>query len=577
LIRCGRIYPSGTFPSCPDRIEIQSLEKFGSNLAVSTESCKNTVRYWKGVTRYFAIITCLSGLLGIVGWVFNLPVLYSFLSSGASMKFNSAVLALLSGASILCLRERRVQLCRILSLIVFITSVLTLWEHIFRVDFHIDELLMPDMTRLSAREPSGRMSFISAIGYILISSAILFTSFRKFYAGQIFAVITLFLIYSQILGWLFNIGSLLSFGRYSATAMPTAIAVLFASLAVLSHTHEKGWLREFSGQNTASKTARYAIFYFFMSTPLFVGLFLLTTRHSTFPPKFHIVVLIMATMAFTLPFAFVLLRKLNRADAKLEKMRRQASLDAKMLNRKNQELQRINQYLDNVIHIISHDLRTPIMSLQGSLAIIEKSFSGDDEKERRILAIPSRAVKRLKDTVESIGDILRNQRPGQHRFEEIDICGMVEEIQAELKPQFEQTGARIITRINPCKFVYERLHINSILYNLIQNALKYHAPEREPLIRITLETVDEAILLEVQDNGLGMEPEQVSELFTRYKRFHDHVEGTGVGLYLTRQLVEARGGKIEVSSRSGEGTTFRIFFPVYLPDMIAATDTARLG
>jgi signal transduction histidine kinase len=67
-------------------------------------------------------------------------------------------------------------------------------------------------------------------------------------------------------------------------------------------------------------------------------------------------------------------------------------------------------------------------------------------------------------------------------------------------------------------------------------------------------------LLTVSDNGLGMKPGQVNQLFTMFRRFHNHVEGSGIGLYMVRKMVENASGKIEVESQPGEGTTFRIYF-----------------
>jgi signal transduction histidine kinase len=68
-------------------------------------------------------------------------------------------------------------------------------------------------------------------------------------------------------------------------------------------------------------------------------------------------------------------------------------------------------------------------------------------------------------------------------------------------------------------------------------------------------------VLSVEDNGLGMAAERLSQLFTMFKRFHDHVEGSGIGLYMVKKMVENAGGKIEVESRLGMGSTFRVYFP----------------
>lgn len=75
------------------------------------------------------------------------------------------------------------------------------------------------------------------------------------------------------------------------------------------------------------------------------------------------------------------------------------------------------------------------------------------------------------------------------------------------------------------------------------------------------ESTREYDLLIVNDNGIGIKKKNLDQLFTMFKRFHTHVEGTGVGLYMVRKMVENAGGRIEVESREGEGTNFRVYFP----------------
>jgi signal transduction histidine kinase len=101
-------------------------------------------------------------------------------------------------------------------------------------------------------------------------------------------------------------------------------------------------------------------------------------------------------------------------------------------------------------------------------------------------------------------------------------------------------------------------NIKSILYNLITNAIKFRSPERNPVIKISTRETKEGVLLIVEDNGLGLTPEEKNKLFIMFKRLHDHVEGTGVGLYIVKRIVESTGGKIEVESEKGKSTTFKV-------------------
>jgi len=112
-------------------------------------------------------------------------------------------------------------------------------------------------------------------------------------------------------------------------------------------------------------------------------------------------------------------------------------------------------------------------------------------------------------------------------------------------------------------FVSIRAYLSSILYNLISNAIQYRSPERKPTIHITSVLKDRTLVLEVSDNGLGIDLNRYQQdLYKLYKRFHDHIPGKGLGLYLVKQQVEKLNGSIEVESVPHQGTTFRILLPV---------------
>lgn len=102
--------------------------------------------------------------------------------------------------------------------------------------------------------------------------------------------------------------------------------------------------------------------------------------------------------------------------------------------------------------------------------------------------------------------------------------------------------------------------MRSIVYNLLSNSLKYRSPERTLELSISTESTPEYVILKVEDNGLGMKKNDHAKIFYMFKRLHDHVEGTGIGLYIVKRIVENAGGKIEVESEEGKGTTFQVYF-----------------
>jgi signal transduction histidine kinase len=109
--------------------------------------------------------------------------------------------------------------------------------------------------------------------------------------------------------------------------------------------------------------------------------------------------------------------------------------------------------------------------------------------------------------------------------------------------------------------ICSRSCLKSIIYNFMSNAIKYKSPERTPLIRIKTEMNGYGLKLFISDNGLGINlKENREKLFMIFKRFHTHVEGTGIGLYMVKRLVERNNGIIEVESEVDKGTTFTVTF-----------------
>ena len=104
-------------------------------------------------------------------------------------------------------------------------------------------------------------------------------------------------------------------------------------------------------------------------------------------------------------------------------------------------------------------------------------------------------------------------------------------------------------------------NLRSIIYNLLSNALKYRDPARRPVVQLRCHASPTHVILEVQDNGLGLDAAQQGQLFVMFQRLHSHVDGSGVGLYMVKKIVENAGGTIVVQSEAGVGSTFVVALP----------------
>ncbi len=517
----------------------------------------------ESIINYLAITTILIGTAGMLGRIFNIPLLYMFLSNGASMKFITALSIASIGAALFSISKGKIIVTRLLASVVLLIGIATLAEYLFNIDLKVDIVFAGNNASNLPYAVPGRMSLYTAILFVLVSTSVLLFTAKKFFVGQCIMVLGVLMTYSTLLGILFNIGHLFTSGYFSTVSFPSTVGLLATSLGLLLYSADEGWLLEVFNRHSAAQTVRYAIHYFFAATPLFLGIFLLALKYTDSTPEFTLVILIMGITACTLPLAYMLLKKMNHADKKLHQLTRKLKKRTLELTYKNEALSRMNKDLDNIIHIISHDLKTPITSLQASLGILEMAL-GDTANGslHNLIGVPKRSVNQLKEIIEYLGETIKTLRPEQALLEEIDICALVDEMKStELQTVIKNAGATIHVDTDKYILLYERIHVRSILQNLISSSLKYHHHNRPLVLYISSKKVEGGIQLSVQDNGPGISEEEKQHLFGKYKRLHQHGEGTGVGLYLIKRLLEARDGHIKVVSKKGEGTTFHVFFP----------------
>lgn len=220
--------------------------------------------------------------------------------------------------------------------------------------------------------------------------------------------------------------------------------------------------------------------------------------------------------------------------------------------------EKLNLNYENIIHSISHDLKGPLSNIEGLIKLLKETQKREEDNSL-ILDMLAQSVDNLCKTVKDLADIDNNTHfaivPERVNFENV-----IEDAKLALRDKIEETKAQICihTAIKEVKF--SRKNIRSILYNLLSNAIKYRKPDCSPVITISTERSGEYILLKVSDNGLGIAEDKQQSIFNRYTRLHDTVEGTGVGLFIVKGMVESIGGRIEVKSKEGEGATFLVYF-----------------
>ena len=243
-----------------------------------------------------------------------------------------------------------------------------------------------------------------------------------------------------------------------------------------------------------------------------------------------------------------------------------SAIDITELKQVNEQLQRTNVDLDTFVYTASHDLKAPITNIEGILLALRDTLPPpvqQDEVVTHLLALLDDTVARFQFTIAQLTDISRLQLAHAGPAEPVQLAPMVEHVRLDLVPALAAASTQLTVAMAPDLVLsFSPANLRSVVYNLLSNAVKYRALDRPSQVQVRAEQQGPAVVLTVQDNGLGMSEVQQRQLFGLFQRLHTHVEGTGVGLYITKRLVENAGGTIQVQSQPNVGTTFTVTLPV---------------
>jgi signal transduction histidine kinase/signal recognition particle receptor subunit beta len=228
-------------------------------------------------------------------------------------------------------------------------------------------------------------------------------------------------------------------------------------------------------------------------------------------------------------------------------------------------LERKNRELVEVIQVITHDLKRPLTVFKTVVGLLGKGHLGPlNERQGEAIHNASESVGYMEELLHDILDASRLDYDGvQLEFEEVDMTALVGDILRKLKFHLDESGVRV--RVEPLPSILcDGGSLTKVLMNLIGNAVNYRNPEQErPWIRVEVEDQDDDWIFRVADNGLGIPEDNLATIWQKFERGTNtrQVTGTGLGLYIVKQIVLAHGGEIGVESELGVGTTFTMRLP----------------
>jgi signal transduction histidine kinase len=223
-------------------------------------------------------------------------------------------------------------------------------------------------------------------------------------------------------------------------------------------------------------------------------------------------------------------------------------------------LERTNRELEEFAYISSHDMKSPITSLHGILALMQQKDAIKAE-HRHLFDLAINSAMQMRKTINALNEIIAFRKTLKIEREKIDLAEALEEVKLRIYEMILSSGAVINADFSGAPYVnYPAVHLKSVFQNLLTNAIKYKKENSPPVIDIKTTSEEEFVVLEVRDQGLGIDMNRYREkLFGLFQRFHTHIEGMGIGLHMIHSIVESYGGKILIESEEAGGTTFKIY------------------
>jgi PAS domain S-box-containing protein len=231
------------------------------------------------------------------------------------------------------------------------------------------------------------------------------------------------------------------------------------------------------------------------------------------------------------------------------------------------DLRRKNNQLEEFTQIVSHNLRSPVGNILTLLSFYEGAESVEEKAE--YIGLLRESATTTLTMLNELNEVLKIKQNKNIEKQSLRFDSVLTQIVSMLNAKVTQVSATIQSDFSEAPLIdYPSIYLESILLNLLDNALKYSSPLRKPIIQLkTYRTEKGHLKLEVRDNGIGINMDRYKhQIFKLRKTFHHHPEGRGIGLFMVKNQIEAMGGEITLSSKEHEGTTFFINFNKHQSD-----------
>jgi signal transduction histidine kinase len=236
------------------------------------------------------------------------------------------------------------------------------------------------------------------------------------------------------------------------------------------------------------------------------------------------------------------------------------------LENKNTLIERKNQNLSQFTYIVAHDLKAPVINLRQLLDLLMQDYHGKPqtkEKNTVLTSLLNESLSKLETVMEDVSAILKTREDSYAQKKVVfSVSKCVKRATNEFKEILKEINAEVTFSIdNTIKLNFPLTDFSTILFNLIENAIKFRDPERTLKINFIVTETHDEVILKVKDNGLGFDEKMAKgKLFVFYQRMHSKIEGKGLGLQLVRNIMETHSGQVHFMSQTGVGSIFLLNF-----------------
>jgi two-component system phosphate regulon sensor histidine kinase PhoR len=223
------------------------------------------------------------------------------------------------------------------------------------------------------------------------------------------------------------------------------------------------------------------------------------------------------------------------------------------------EQERLISDHETLLDTISHDIKSPLTSMVLTINQLKKVSHEKPDEFKTLFNLLENSIRKLQLIINDLTDAGKQKHKYKAQEELLNFENILEDVRLTLAGHIRESGAVIKSEIDVSEIFYSRRKLRSIVYNLINNAIKFMPAERKPEIVIKTQREKNHIVITVKDNGIGIDKTKQDAVFSKYFRVENAIEGSGIGLYLVKEIVNNSGGKISLKSQPGKGSEFKVY------------------